>query len=62
VTRVPRKLKDKFYRTTTRYAILYDAECWHTKRKKNRLVDKCSGNMYVVLGLWGYKKGSNLER
>ena len=29
--RVPHKLKDKFYRTTIRPAILYGAECWPTK-------------------------------
>jgi hypothetical protein len=30
--RVPLKLKDKFYRTVIRPAIMYEAECWHTKR------------------------------
>ena len=30
--RVPQKLKDKFYRTTVQPAMLYDAECWPTKR------------------------------
>ncbi|KAG2637517.1 hypothetical protein PVAP13_2NG525503 [Panicum virgatum] len=29
--RVPQKLKDKFYRTTIRPAMLYGAECWPTK-------------------------------
>ena len=29
--RVPQKLKGKFYRTTIRQAMLYGAECWHTK-------------------------------
>jgi hypothetical protein len=31
--RVPQKLKDKFYRTTIRSAMLYGAECWPTKRR-----------------------------
>ncbi|ONM02098.1 Retrovirus-related Pol polyprotein LINE-1 [Zea mays] len=31
--RVPRKLKDKFYRTAIRPAMLYGAECWPTKRR-----------------------------
>jgi hypothetical protein len=29
--KVPNKLKDKFYRTVTRPAMLYGAECWATK-------------------------------
>jgi hypothetical protein len=31
--RVPVKLKDKFYRTVIRPAMLYGAECWPTKRR-----------------------------
>jgi hypothetical protein len=31
--RMPYKLKDKFYRTTIRPALLYGAECWHIKRR-----------------------------
>ncbi|KAG2610349.1 hypothetical protein PVAP13_4KG186333 [Panicum virgatum] len=31
--RVPQKLKDKFYRTAIRPAMLYGAECWPTKRR-----------------------------
>jgi hypothetical protein len=31
--RVPLKLKDKFYRTVIRPAMLYGAECWPTKRR-----------------------------
>ena len=31
--RVPLKLKDKFYRTAIRPAMLYGAECWPTKRR-----------------------------
>jgi hypothetical protein len=27
------KLKDKFYRTAIRPAMLYEAECWPTKRR-----------------------------
>jgi hypothetical protein len=30
--RVPLKLKDKFYRTAIRPVMLYEAECWPTKR------------------------------
>lgn len=30
--RVPQKLKGKFYRTAIRLALLYDLECWPTKR------------------------------
>jgi hypothetical protein len=33
--RVPQKLKDKFYRTAIRHAMLYGAECWPTKRRHN---------------------------
>jgi hypothetical protein len=29
--KVPNKLKDKFYRTAIRPAMMYDAECWATK-------------------------------
>ena len=29
--RVPQKLKCKFYRTTIRPDMLYEAECWHKK-------------------------------
>jgi hypothetical protein len=32
--RTPLKLKDKFYRTTIRPAILYGAECWPNKRRR----------------------------
>jgi hypothetical protein len=31
--RVPLKLKDKFYRIAIRPAMLYEAECWPTKRR-----------------------------
>jgi hypothetical protein len=31
--RVPLKLKEKFYRTAIRPAMLYGAECWSTKRR-----------------------------
>jgi hypothetical protein len=31
--RVPQKLKDKFYRTTIRPAMLYGVECWPTKKR-----------------------------
>ena len=31
--RVSQKLKGKFYRTAIRLAMLYGAECWHTKRR-----------------------------
>jgi hypothetical protein len=32
-TRVPQKLKGKFYRTKIRPAMLYGAKCWPTKRR-----------------------------
>ena len=31
--KVPQKLKDKFYMTAIRPAMLYGAECWPTKRR-----------------------------
>jgi hypothetical protein len=31
--RVPLKIKGKFYRAAIRLAMLYDAECWPTKRR-----------------------------
>jgi hypothetical protein len=31
--RVPLKLKGKFYRTAIRLIMLYEAECWPTKRR-----------------------------
>ena len=31
--RVPQKLKGRFYRTVIPPAMLYDAECWPTKRR-----------------------------
>jgi hypothetical protein len=33
VTKVPQKLKDKFYRTVIQLAILYSAKCWPTKTR-----------------------------
>ena len=33
IKRVPQKLKDKFYRTAIRPAMLYGAECWPTKKR-----------------------------
>jgi hypothetical protein len=33
VTRVPQKLKGKFYRTMIRPTLLYGAECWPTKKR-----------------------------
>jgi hypothetical protein len=32
-SRLPLKLKEKFYRTAIRPAMLYGAECWSTKRR-----------------------------
>jgi hypothetical protein len=32
-SRMPLKLKDKFYRIAIRSAMLYEAECWPTKRR-----------------------------
>uniref|UniRef100_A0A8R7VFQ2 Reverse transcriptase domain-containing protein n=1 Tax=Triticum urartu TaxID=4572 RepID=A0A8R7VFQ2_TRIUA len=37
--RVPRKLKDKFYRTAVRPAMLYVVECWPTKRRHVQQLD-----------------------
>lgn len=34
--KVPQKLKDKFYRTAVRPAMLYGAEYWPTKRQHNQ--------------------------
>ena len=31
--RLPQKLKDKLYKMTIRPAMLYEAECWPTKRR-----------------------------
>ena len=59
--RIPHKLKDKFYRTTIRPAMLYGAECWPKKRRHVQL-DKCRENTYVALDLRSYKKGSSSER
>ena len=33
ILRIPQKLKDKFYRTAIRPAMLYGAECWPTKKR-----------------------------
>ena len=37
--RVPTRLKGRFYRMTTRIAILYGMECWATKKQH---IDKMS--------------------
>jgi hypothetical protein len=47
--RVPQKLKDKFYRTAIRPAMLYEAECWPTKR---RHIQQLSVDAYVALDTW----------
>jgi hypothetical protein len=42
--KVPQKLKGKFYKTGTRLAMLYDVECWFTKRrhvKQISVVEMC---------------------
>jgi hypothetical protein len=52
--RPSQKLKNKFYRTVIRPAMLYGAECWSIKRH----VRQISENAYVVLDLWPYKKGN----
>ena len=59
--RVPQKLKDKFYRTTIRPAMLYGAECWPTKRRHVQQLSVAE-NAYVALDLRSYKKGSSSKR
>ena len=59
--RVPHKLKDKFYRTSIRPAIVVWCRIL-AYEKTTCLTDKCRGNAYVALDLWSYKKGSSSER
>ena len=59
VTRVPQKLKGKFYRTAIRPAMLYGAECWHTKI---RHVQQLSvAEMRMLRWIYG-QNGSSSER
>ena len=53
--RVLQKLKDKFYRTTIRPAMLYSAECY---KKTTCSTDKCRGNAYVALDFEGIEFGT----
>jgi hypothetical protein len=46
---VPQKLKDKFYRTAIRPAMLYGAQCW--PKKMICSTTKCCRNVYVALDL-----------
>ena len=56
VTRVPQKLKGKFYRTAIRPAMLYGAECWSTK-KTTCTATECSRDADVAVVLRAHKEG-----
>jgi hypothetical protein len=43
--RVPQKIKDKFYRTAIRSAMLYSAEYWPTKRQHIQLISVAKMHM-----------------
>ena len=45
--RVPQKLKSKFYKTAIRPAMLYEAECWPTKRRHVQLLSVADHVCYV---------------
>ncbi|PWZ56166.1 hypothetical protein Zm00014a_032155 [Zea mays] len=51
---VPHKLKDKFYRTTIRPAMLYGAECWPTKRR--HVQQLCVAEMRMLRWICGHTR------
>ena len=52
--RVPHKLKDKFYRTAIRPAMLYGAECWQTKRR--HIQQLSVANMHMLRWICGHTR------
>ena len=57
--RIPQKLKDKFYRTAIRPAMLYGAECWPTKI---RHVQQLSVAEIRMMDLRSHKNGPSSKR
>ena len=52
---VPQKLKGKFYRTAIKPAMLYGAECWHTKRRHVQQISVAE--MHMLRWICGHKEG-----
>jgi hypothetical protein len=50
-------LKGKFYRTTIRPAMLYETECWLTKRR--HIQQLCTTDAYVALDMWSGREIDN---
>ena len=55
--KMPIKLKEKFYRTVIRPAMLYGSECWAIKRQH---ISKICGRN-VKMNEWSYENGSHKE-
>jgi hypothetical protein len=57
--KVSNKLKDKFYRTAIRPAMIYDAECWTTKRQH---VQKMSvAEMWMLRWICGHTRKDRIR-
>jgi hypothetical protein len=57
--RVSLKLKGKYYRTVIRSAMLYGAECWHTKR---RHVQQLSvAEMHMLRWICGHTRRDRIQ-
>jgi hypothetical protein len=57
--KVSNKLKDKFYRTTIRPVMIYDAECWTTKRQH---VQKMSvAEMWMLRWICGHTRKDRIR-
>ena len=52
--RVPQKLEDMFYRTAIRPTMLYDAECWLTKRQ--HVQQLCVTEMRMLRWMCGHSR------
>jgi hypothetical protein len=57
--RVPHKIKDKFYRTTIRPAMLYGAEYWYTKR--HHVQQLSVAEMHMLRWICGHTRGDRVR-
>ena len=61
--RIPQKLKDKFYRTTIKPAMLYGVWSRMLAYKDSTCsTTECCRNTYVAMDLWSHKNGPSSER
>ncbi|PKA53409.1 hypothetical protein AXF42_Ash012351 [Apostasia shenzhenica] len=54
--KIPSKIKDKFYKTVVRPAMVYGAECWPAKKKHTNKINVAK-NEDVKVDVWIYTKG-----